>query len=136
MPLVFRSMLADGDKPLVGQRSSALGVRVPHDITPHDDGTVEPGKGGMSVSPAPNCLPPFLIPAQLRGRYPGATGKSNLVCWWMGEGPFAEAAISADLSLRPDSARHGQVEPARRMLIDGFQTALAATRGQWLQEPW
>ena len=54
----------------------------------------------------------------------------------MGEGPFAEAAVSGQLALRPDEAvdakvAHGVIEPASVMLIQGYQTALAATRDEW-----
>jgi len=54
----------------------------------------------------------------------------------MGEGPFTEATIYSRLTLRPDEAvdgriAHGVIVPASVMSIQGYQTALAATRDEW-----
>src|SRR6516164_4279167 len=61
MPLVYRAMLADGDRPQVGQTALSLGVRVPPDenadVAVSADGMAEPRSGGMSVAPAWRMLP-------------------------------------------------------------------------------
>ncbi len=55
MPLTYRSMFKDGDKPLVGSDNHNLGVRVkPHpypDVDVEPDGTVSPADGGMYSGP-------------------------------------------------------------------------------------
>ena len=56
MPLIWKSMKIDGDKPQVGRGATLLGVRVgpgEHDDIDHDEnGCVHPGQGGMSVAPS------------------------------------------------------------------------------------
>lgn len=134
-------MLSDEDgQPQVGSQRSQLGVRVDGpqpDISLNELGNVEPHTGGMSVSPTLECLPFFLQPRRLRDRFPkrfpGARGKDPAAhCWRMGEGPFLDSAVNADLRLRPDSADHGLVEPARTVPLAAYQDALAATRDQWI----
>jgi hypothetical protein len=60
MPSFYRVMrrAAQGG-PEVGQGATKLGVRIPRDIEPAEDGTVSPGIGGMSVSPSIETLPPL-----------------------------------------------------------------------------
>src|SRR4051812_7988012 len=98
MPLIFRAMLADGDMPKIGPSAKLLGVRVapqkPADIPVSAQGTVLPRTEGMSVAPSIGKLPHHRIPVRLRSRFPRATGDPKLICWKMGEGPFAEAQIS------------------------------------------
>ncbi|MBY0231471.1 MAG: hypothetical protein K2W96_19475 [Gemmataceae bacterium] len=95
MPLVFRSMFADGDAPRCGADAKSLGARIGpgEDIEPDEDGAVHPGTGGMSVSPSPGCLPPHRQPKRLRrrfpDRFPDAKGSDEHVCWNNGEGSFA-----------------------------------------------
>ncbi len=135
MPLVYRSMLPDGDKPRVGAEAKCLGVKVPGDMTPTEQDTVRPGMGGMSVAPRWQLLPPHLIPKRFREfGAPDARGSDKLVCWRTGSGPFVLGAFAPRLVLRPDSPRHGVVEPDQEMALDAFQLALAATRDEWLRE--
>ncbi|MGO8786957.1 MAG: hypothetical protein ACLQVL_06185 [Terriglobia bacterium] len=53
-PSIFRAMKAEADGlPKVGRSGRELGVRIEgprQDITVGEDGTVEPGNGGMSVA--------------------------------------------------------------------------------------
>jgi hypothetical protein len=52
----------------------------------------------------------------------------------MGEGLFAPEAVADRLQLRldpDDPERHGLVEPDDKMKIDDYESALAATAGQW-----
>jgi hypothetical protein len=138
MPLVYRAMLADGARPLVGPSALALGVRLPPDehadIPVDAQGAVEPHRGGMSVAPAWRLLPVHRIPRRLRDKFPRAAGKNAVVLWRIGEGPFVETTLAGRLVLRPDPDRpqtHGFVEPDAKMPAGDYQDALAATRDQW-----
>jgi hypothetical protein len=139
MPLVYRAMLADGDRPEVGPAALALGVRVPPDehadIAVGEDGLVETRTGGMSVAPGWRLLPIHRIPRRLRAKFPRAAGKNIVFLWRMGDGPFTEGPFADRLLFRADPEkpeRHGFVEPATRMPADEYQEALAATRDQWI----
>jgi hypothetical protein len=144
LPLLYRVMFADGDAPLVGTGSNCLGVRdgLTPEIPVDTDGTVRPDTGGMSVSPSLECLPIHLIPKRLRQLFPGATGSNNkptLVPWHIGEGPFAAAAVTDDLTFRLDPRspdRHGFIEPARPMDYNAYKAALTATRSLWVRHDW
>jgi hypothetical protein len=139
MPLIYRAMLAAGDKPQLGNTATTLGVRVPPaanpDLPVDPQGSVRPGSGGMSVAPAWRLLPIHRIPRRLRPRFPRAAGSNQLFCWRMGEGAFAAGPVVAGLDLRPDphhAARHGFVEPSHEMKLLDYQAALAATQPHWL----
>jgi len=135
MPLMFRAMLRDGDRPKAGPTKKELGVQVGDsrydDITPDSVGDVAPESGGMSVAQAWRDLPKHRIPRRLQAKCPGATGHDNYNCWWMGEGPFEDAQVTDQLVLRVDRINHGTVQPVSTMPIDQFQQALAGTQGQW-----
>src|SRR5438128_3222372 len=113
MPLVFRSMLADGALPKLGSTAKTLGVRVSPsedgDIPVKSDGTVCPGTGGMSVAPSLRDLPGHRIPRRLKPAIAYARGSNSLFCWKMGEGPFECGTLTHGLNLRPDlnQASHG-----------------------------
>ncbi|HTQ39936.1 MAG TPA: hypothetical protein VMJ32_12985 [Pirellulales bacterium] len=134
-------MLADGDHPKVGDRKLMLGVRIgmpPHgDVQLNNKGAVVPGSGGMSVARNWKELPYFLIPPRLGHLVPelrkkrAASGNDQAKCWWMGEGPFENSPINAQLSLRLDNDLHGLIEPNEEVSIETFQTSLAATRDSW-----
>lgn len=136
MPLIYRVMTRDGDKPMVGDTARALGVRLPPsphaDIKVNDDGTVGPGGGGMSVVPDISLLPAHRVPKQYVARVATADGKDEDSCWRMGDGPFVLSDLSSRLMLRPDRPGHGLVEPKYAMLLSDFQAALAATRDAWV----
>ena len=140
MPLVYRAMTPDGDVPKVGASARALGVRVPPDpnadVELDEAGNVGPTGGGMSVAPAWRDLEAHRIPRRLEDIVPDATGSNKDQCWKMGEGPFSEAAVGSRLTLRPDEAVngevvHGVIGPTSVMSLQGYQTALAATRDEW-----
>lgn len=90
---------------------------------------------GMSVSPRVEDFPPFLVPARLVHRFPGATNQNpSLSVWWMGVGPFEEGVIGPEfpnLYLRPDKPGHGTVGPVKPTPLFEFQQALAETRDSW-----
>lgn len=141
MPLIYRVMTRDGDKPKVGPTARTLGVRVPPsphpDIVPNNDGTVGPLMGGMSVAPEMRFLSAYRVPARYRALVPRARGNNKQdACWRMGAGPFQAALVASGLQLRPDSRAHGVVEPASVMDVNDYQALLAATRDEWqLVEP-
>lgn len=137
-PRIFRTMKADGDRPLTGSGRGELGVRLPGgsvkpDVTPDQAGLVHPGRGGMSVSPSLRQLPYFLIPQRLDSALGlrGAKAPNDWRVWRMGSGPFVGSAVGPDLSLRPDGDDHGLLEPSRAMLASDYQTFLGDTRDAW-----
>jgi hypothetical protein len=142
MPLIWKGMKMDGAGPAVGRGALLLGVRVGpgenDDINPNVDGCVEPARGGMSVSPSVEALPPHRLPRRLQKKYPQrfpeASGPNGVHCWSMGEGPFVTERVADRLRLRldpDDPERHGLVEPDDRMKTEDYEDALAATRNQW-----
>src|SRR5579859_3366185 len=102
MPLIWKAMKIDRDKPMVGRGAVLLGVRVGSsendDVSPDGEGYVHPGHGGMSVSPNVEILPPHRLPRRLREKYPDrfpeATSPNNVHCWWMGNGGFAAGHVA------------------------------------------
>jgi hypothetical protein len=131
MPLIYRSMQKDGDRPKLGRTAKTLGVRIPGDIAVDATGHVSPGTGGMSVVPAWRLLKSHRIPMRLRHFCPDATGKTDLSCWKMGEGEFKDGPLAPGLSFRRDTPMHGLVEPAQVVSLADFEADLAATRDQW-----
>ncbi len=139
MPLSYRSMEKDGDRPRIGRSATARKVRIrvegetkPEDIPVDDSGRVSPSTGGMSVAPAWRLLPTHRIPARLKALCPDATGKNSLVCWKMGEGEFVDGPLAPGLNLRRDTATHGVVEPARAVPLETYEADLAATCDHWI----
>jgi hypothetical protein len=132
MPRIFRVMKkADGERPLVGDSSTCLGVRVPTDIEPVADGSVHPGTGGMSVNPSLADCPPHLVPKRLRHLMPEARGSERNFVWRMGEGPYVRGPVADGLDLRPDRPGHGLVDPASPMSLDSYLAAIVVTRDRW-----
>jgi hypothetical protein len=120
---LYRSMTKGREgTPEVGRSARMLGVRPGIDILVEPDGTVVGGAGGMSV--APNS--PANLPRHRRPPEHGGTGKD----------PVWEIAVDLgdDLAYREDPLQpgvHGFIEPSRRMALDEYERALAATRGMW-----
>ena len=139
MPLMFRSMLPDGNRPKVGADKKMLGVKAGSDkhddIAPDEMGNVHPRTGGMSVAPAWRELPAHRIPKRLRFICPKARGTNEMEVWYLGEGPFQSEAITDRLNFRVDRPLHGMVEPATTMPFDEYEQLLADTTGQWLIDP-
>ena len=98
---------------------------------------MHPDTGGISVARSINDLLPHLIPKRLRDQFEDAAGSNSRFVWSMGEGEFTEGTAAENLFLRrkPENAQgkvQGLVEPASRMLLQEYQSALAATRTHWL----
>ena len=122
---LYRTFVTDEEnRPKIGVRDFMLGARVGIDIKPDRDGAVEPGKGGMSVTPNdPAGLPPHLRPTSLTG------GQSTLPVF-----SIAASKLGANLRFQPAKRhpeRHGFVEPAMAMKLDAYQAALGATASDW-----
>lgn len=142
MPRVYRSMLADGNRPKTGNSAKTLGVRVgdndTDDIATNARGVVVPNAGGMSVAPNWRELPAFRIPERLNevlrreGLPPKARGSNHTFCWRLGDGPFFDGIIAENLALRVDSPVHGLVEPAVTMAVDLYVASLASTVELWI----
>lgn len=126
--LFYRAMTPDGDGlPTVGRTARLLGVRS-SDVTAGPDGSIAPGTGGMSVAPgSPWNLPPHRRPRRL-GR--GSTGHDEDRVFEVAQ----EQVEAVSLVVRPDARRpnlHAFAEPASRMQLGDYESALAATRPAW-----
>lgn len=124
MGSLFRGMKDDGEgEPACGPTARTLGVRLLGDITIQDDGTVEPGTGGMSVA----FNTPKNIRKHRRSREYGGFGPDPV---WRIE----EDDLPSGLTCRADPndlSRHGLIEPIESMELAHFQELLASTRGFW-----
>lgn len=108
-----------------GASARTLGARGNIDIPVNEDGFVEPGMGGMSVSPAtPDNLPPWRRPPEF-----GGTGKDPL---WELETDhwFSKKLVYRDDPDAPN--RHGFIEPSQTMPFEEYQQALQYTRLSWV----
>lgn len=133
MPGIYRSMFADSNRPVVGNQSKMLGVRENGSDLPIDaSGMVRPNTGGLSVVPEWRALPFFLIPQRLISKFPRARGNDALTCFRLAGLPFQDGPVTDRLYLRVDSVRHGTLQPALEIMIDEFQSQLAATRDTWV----
>ena len=124
MTVLYRSMKDDGEgQPECGPSARTLGVRLEGDIPIQDNGTVEPGTGGMSVAlDTHENLPHHRRPPEF-----GGWGQDPV---WQIE----ESDLPDTLLCRPDPedpSRHGFVEPIEAMSLDDYQDALATSRGIW-----
>jgi hypothetical protein len=135
-------MKMEGGRPQIGNGGYFLGVRIGSadndDINPDENGFVQPGQGGMSVSSSLDALPSHRLPRRLREKYPqripDARAPNSVHCWHMGNGDFASGPLVDGLCLRldPDMPNtHAFVEPDGRMHLKDYEAALANTQGQW-----
>jgi hypothetical protein len=123
MTRLYRSMIEDADgRPLIAPTARGLGVRA-GEIAVSVEGFVEPGGGGMSVSPdTPLHLPPYRRPPKYDG-----DGKDPV--WELDTGDLPETvAYEPDPGPHPT---HGLLEPAWSMSLEDFELALAETRDSW-----
>ncbi len=130
MTRLFRGIKESGrGGPESGESARTLGVRPGIDVparTP--DGLVEPGQGGLSVSPGT----PLNLPSHRRPPGFGGVGRDPI---WV----LPAEDLGPDLSYRPDpvDSGHGFVEPARPMTLGDYQLALSRTRDLWRKvESW
>jgi hypothetical protein len=121
---LYRSMKEARDrKPDVGRSARTLGVRPGIDILVEPDGTVVGGAGGMSVAPDSAAN----LPSHRRPPEHGGTGKDPV--WEIGTADLGEALVYHEDPVQPGV--HGFVEPSRRMTLEEYERALAATREAW-----
>ena len=132
MPKIYRSMLSDGDFPMIGDTAKMLGVRVPTDIAPDQDGNVHRADHGMSVAPSIGFLPHHRVPRRLNHIVKSATGGNDLCIWSTGRGDFVESLITDELELRlGGNLEHGFVSPSQTMQLVAYRDALSSTRHDW-----
>jgi len=135
MSFIIRSMLHDGDGPLVGSDDNMLGVRVPPhpraDVTLDEDGYVSPAAGGLSINQDWKRMHVNHIPSRYKHLVMDARGSNKKSLWQLGSLAFANGPISDGLELRITSENHGLIEAAEKMMIDKFQGLLQDTRPQW-----
>jgi hypothetical protein len=124
MPRLYRAMKEDDQGlPEIGDSARCLGIRPGRDVAavrPED--LVQPGRGGMSVSPDdPANLPYYRRPPEF-----GGTSRDPV---W----EVDDAALGPDLCYRPDphNPGHGFIEPTRPMRKDVYEQALRATQRLW-----
>lgn len=142
-PKIYRIIKKDDqERPLTGNTTATLGIRVATDIQPDAQGNVQPNTGGMSVSPSfailIKRLPARMVPARFNSLVPGAIGRDTTFVWCMGEGPFQMDPVHVGLQLTIDSSDigHGLVEPDTTMTLNEYVTRLHATKGEWtIDEP-
>ncbi len=132
VPTIYRAMLPDGAYPKLGPSASTLGVRVPVDIGPDQNGDVHPGTHGMSVAPSLRDLPVHRVPKRLKHLREGAAGSDSAKVWRHGEGAFAVAPVAPHLVLQPDRADHGTVAPDAVMPLAQYEAAITETRPGWV----
>ena len=125
-------MLPEGDHPKLGASARTLGVRVPRDIEPDQNGDVQPGSRGMSVAPSLRDLPVEWVPKRLKHLREGAIGPDTSKVWRHGEGRFETARVAPHLMLRPDRPDHGNVAPEVAMQLTQYENAIAQTRSDWV----
>lgn len=103
MPKLYRSMRADDhdQKPrLSDTNASGLGVRVPYDIEPDEDGLVHPAMGGVSVAPdSPMNLPFFM-------HTPSMGGDATKPIW-----EIDSDDLTVGLVFERDGEKHGVIGP-------------------------
>ena len=136
MPLIYRAMTVEQNKPLVANTARGLGVRFGDgptaDMPVDENGNVHPGSHGMSVAPAWRDLEIHRIPRRSRRLVPEASGSNKDACWKMGTGPFEKGPIAEGLELEIDSPKHGLVGTAAITSKEDYLAALTATRDLWL----
>jgi hypothetical protein len=127
----FRAMIPNANGfPQVGRSASELGVRIPNDIAPDEDGFVKPGTGGMSVAPKSVLnVPPHRRP---RGMHMGSTGNKNTRMY-----AIVDSDLPADrLRVRLDPKKpqiHAFVEPAVTIELAKYERDVANTQSKWRQ---
>ena len=132
-PQVYRTMKKDADDlPTIEPSATGLGVRPGIDINTDAADNVVLDGGGMSVAPAWRDLALFRIPKRLRMIVPGARGSNAIHCFTTGAGPFQRGPFAEGLELIPDTAAHATVAPAAVVPLAEYQTALTATRPEWV----
>ncbi|MGH7135211.1 MAG: hypothetical protein ACREHD_05685, partial [Pirellulales bacterium] len=133
VPRVYRIIKKDDDGlPNVGPRG--LDVRRGVDIDLDAQANVIVNGKGMSVAPSWRDINVLRIPKRLRGKVPGANGSNSTYCFRSGDGPFQQGAFAAGLTLEPDSPKHGNVAPEKKVSIGVYEADLAATRSAWVED--
>ena len=133
MPRVFRVMRKEPDGlPTVSQ--TGLGVRPGVDVDLDAQDNVLVNGKGMSVAPNWRDISRNRIPKRRRALVPGARGSNNTSCFRTGHGPFLQGPFAIGLTLEPDSAKHGNVAPAKVVPLVAYEADIATTRPGWEED--
>lgn len=117
---VYRAMIEGPDGlPLASPTARGLGIRE-WEIEVDDDGYVNYGGGGMSVSPRS----PLNLPEHRRPDEHGGTGLDPV---W----ELSLDDLPPRLTYRETHERHGHLEPVETMLLYEYEEAIVDTRGSW-----
>lgn len=106
-----------------GDTSRYLGIRPGIDVQVLHNGSVSPGRQGMSVSPSP----PHNLPSRRRPPEYEGTGKDPVF-------EMDTDDLPEELSYQPDPGKpdvHGYITPAYRMTFEHYQRAIHETRAYW-----
>lgn len=122
---VYRGMMEDDNgRPLIDGRNPRRCLRAKvGEVSLNQDGSVEPGHEGISVSPPP----PENLPEHRRPECFGGSGKDPV---W----ELDTDELPNKLAYRPDPSNpdeHGFIEPAYRMTFERYQQALGETSELW-----
>ncbi len=122
---LYRGMRQDGNAPRIGRSARDLGVRIPQDVQPDENGMVEDPKKGLSTAKGhPKNLPAHRKPPEF-----GGTGKDPV--WAIDE----SKVNNEDLMTTNDHGNHVVVGPKRRMKLEQYEKALERTRPHWKKVP-
>lgn len=124
VPTLYRTMKADGDRPLLRASASGLGVRPGVDVFVDEAGYVQ-RDCGLSVTPEDPSLQPI---TSLKARSAGGDCPHPL---WALE----SSDLPDKLVLFRDRATHGFIAPAVSMTPDQFAAAIESTRDLWTPQP-
>lgn len=117
---IFKDLARDGGAPRVGP--GGLCVRAGHDVDAVDeDDLVNPGDGGMSVTPDD----PALLPQSRRPRSLGGTGRKPI--WRLSP----DLLPKHSLACRQDDVGHALIEVSEPTPLAEFNANLGNTASEW-----
>jgi hypothetical protein len=118
---------AEDGKPLVGDSARTLGVRIPEDARPNDQGMVGPSSAGMSLA---TCsiwnLPGHRRPVELGN---GSSGKSGDRIYALS----VRFARNKKLQVHVTHPLHARLEPIGITSLALYKIALSETLEHWRQ---
>jgi hypothetical protein len=119
---------ADG-KPRIGDTTSGLGIRIPKDVQPDEEGCVSPGNGGLSTYRQLLAMAPSFIPPEFGL---GGTGKGLAVFKILDEQVAANRLTARD-DRSPGNEGHVFLEPESKVPVATYRECLLATRPAWVK---
>lgn len=112
---------ASAGSPLLTPLSSrGLGLRVPRDVAPDENGMVAPASGGLSAFSDRTEIPPFLLPKRLGGPDDSMEVFS-----------IETEQLAPTLTARNTHKSHYQIEPRALMPFATYIETIEATKPSW-----